>query len=38
VTIRSKNWSGAKLFKDRPKNFFFSDGIKKTRETLEPVR
>jgi hypothetical protein len=37
VTIRSKNWRGAKLVKDSTKKLF-SDGIKKTCETLEPVR
>jgi hypothetical protein len=34
VTIRSKNLRGAKLVK---KATIFSDGIKKTWETLEPV-
>jgi hypothetical protein len=29
VTIRSKNWRGAKLVKDATKKPFFSDGIKK---------
>jgi hypothetical protein len=39
VTIRSKNWRGAKLVKDVSKTMFLPDGIKKkTCETLEPVR
>jgi hypothetical protein len=38
VTIRCKNWRGAKLVKDATKKLFFPDGIKKTFETLEPVR
>jgi hypothetical protein len=38
VTIRCKNWRGAKLVKDATKKKRSSDGIKKTCETLEAVR
>jgi hypothetical protein len=38
VTIRSKNWRGAKLVKDATKKNFVSDGFKrKVCERLEPV-
>jgi hypothetical protein len=37
VTIRCKNWRGAKLVKDATKKLF-SYGIRKTCETLEQVR
>jgi hypothetical protein len=39
VTIRSNNWRGAKLVKDatKKKTFFLTE-LKKTCETLEPVR
>jgi hypothetical protein len=36
VTIRFKNWRGAKLVKDATKTFFLT-GLKKC-ETLEPAR
>jgi hypothetical protein len=38
VTIRSKNWRGAKLVQDATKKLlFFLTELKKTFETLEPV-
>jgi hypothetical protein len=36
--ICSKNWRGAKLVKDATKKTFFMMELKKTCETLEPVR
>jgi hypothetical protein len=36
VTIRSKNWRGAKLVKDATKKLFFLTELK-TCETLEPA-